>query len=139
MDRLPFKQFTAVEPSADGMSVIFTMQIDDGQEFSFDLPYTNADWLATALLKLSPTAVARQQSAGLIATVANDGESLEADGYRVLTKPGDPRAMVQFHGAWASSRISGATSLRVDRRQAEGLAAELLEAAQILPQMTRPQ
>jgi hypothetical protein len=132
------QQFSEVEVSDDGNSIMVTAELSDGAVMKWAVPYRHAIWLARAIFVVAHKAVERQVAGGAIepSTIAMD--ALRVESLEVLVKPKEERAAVAAIGTWTSNGAPGTTALLVDSSTAQVLMDQLRQFVQATPTLYRP-
>jgi hypothetical protein len=138
-DGVETTQCCEIELSQDGTAVIVTTQVPGQAKLTkYAIPYTNALWLAKAILSVGRQAVQKQSARGAIEGIPIVGDMLEAETLQLLVKPREDRAALVAFGKWTSSNAPGTTTLLVHSSAAPALIDELREFVQMAQALSRP-
>jgi hypothetical protein len=135
---MKLKQFSEIELSDDGNSIMVTAELSDGAAVKWAVPYRHAIWLARAFFAVAHKAIERQVAGGAIepSTIAVD--ALRVESLDVFVKPKEEHAAIAAIGTWISNGAPGTTSLLVDSSTAQVLMGQLRQFVQVAPTVSRP-
>jgi hypothetical protein len=135
---MKLKQFSEIEVSDDGNSIMVTAELSDRAVMKWAVPYRHAIWLARAIFSVAHKAVERQVAGGAIEPSTIAMEALLVESLEVFVKPKQERAAIAAIGTWNSNGAPGTTALLVDSSTAQVLMDQLREFALVSPTLSRP-